>query len=106
MTIHDETSEFAPSATLHNGDLYVAWLGTNNRNVNVLNLTTGNKVVLDETGVGGVCLTSWDGKLFIAWTGSDSSIRATRSVNGQDNWTACNLPVASSRFAPAIGSSE
>jgi hypothetical protein len=69
-------------------------------------LTTGNKVVLDETGVGGVCLTSWDGKLFIAWTGSDSIIRATRSVNGQDNWTPCNLPAASSRFAPAIGSSE
>jgi hypothetical protein len=49
----NQTSEFAPAATLHNGDLHIAWLGTDNRFVNVLNLATGNKVVLDETGVVG-----------------------------------------------------
>jgi hypothetical protein len=102
----NQTSEFAPAATLHNGDLHVAWLGTDNRYINVLNLTTGQKGFVDGTGVGGVCLTSWDGRLFIAWTGSDAIIRAARSVNGYDNWTPCDLPVVLSKFAPAIGPSR
>ena len=72
-----ETSPRAPSVCAHNGNLYIAWKGDGNDNLNVAqvqmtgNAITGfvNKVTLGDTSPMSPSLASFNGRLYIAWKG-------------------------------------
>ena len=106
--ILDECSDFAPSAIVFNGEIYVAWLGRGNDQVNLLNLKTNKKVTLTDTGVGGVGLAAFRGRLYLAWTGTDqdNTLNLIYSANGVDGWQRVTLPWANSFVAPAIASND
>ena len=72
-----ETSPWAPALCAHNGNLYIAWKGDGNDNLNVAQVQiTGstlsgliNKVTLGDTSPLSPALASLNGRLYVAWKG-------------------------------------
>src|SRR5262245_31959136 len=81
--ISNETSDDAPTLTVHRGILYISWKGSGNDNLNVAKVDVtdlgndelqingiGEKIILGDTSSTAPALASHDNKLFIAWKGS------------------------------------
>ena len=72
-----ETSPRSPALCAHNGNLYIAWKGDGNDNLNVAEVQVAgnrvmaftNKVTLGDTSPLSPALASLDGRLYIAWKG-------------------------------------
>ena len=72
-----ETSPRAPALCAHNGNLYIAWKGDGNDNLNVAQVqvaghsVTGftNKVTLGDTSPQSPTIASLNGRLYIGWKG-------------------------------------
>jgi len=74
VTISNETSPFAPSLASLNGNLYLAWAGTGNNELNIaVSLNNGatfvNKYTSGQTTKASPTLAVQNGTLFIAWKG-------------------------------------
>jgi hypothetical protein len=90
-----ETSTESPALASHGahlgGQLFLAWTGVGNNNLNLMvsqgdtspfglidGLHFGGKITLPETAIGSPCLASHHNHLFIAWTGSDHRLNIAR----------------------------
>ena len=60
---------FTPPSTL-NGELHIAWRGTDNR-LNIENLDTQDMVTLPDTTSAAPALACYNFSLALAWTGTD-----------------------------------
>jgi len=89
-----DTSRAGPTLAAFNGRLYLGWTGLDGR-LNVESsangMTFGNKVTLNETSFIrsgnqfvelAPALASFGGRLYIAWTGTDSHLNVESSSNG------------------------
>lgn len=89
-----DSSDHAPALATHNGSLYMAWTGRDNQ-VNIaqlvllgntsgapLRLELDGKVILGESTGAAPALTSYNGLLFLAWTGGDDYLNLRCSRDG------------------------
>lgn len=99
-----ETSDSGPSAAVFRNEIYVAWLGRGNEQINLLNLDTFSKMTLQDTGRGGVSVATFRDRLYLAWTGTDpeGTLNLMYSTDGGNSWTRVDLPWAISFTAPAV----
>ncbi|GHF91736.1 hypothetical protein GCM10018790_81050 [Kitasatospora xanthocidica] len=73
----DETSDGAPALASQDGQLFISWRGSGNRNVNVARVNLDgstvlgleDKVTLDDTSAYSPSLAGQDGLVFLGWTG-------------------------------------
>jgi hypothetical protein len=73
--ILSDSSDMSPSIASHNGNLYLAFRGSGNENLNVMvstdnGATFGRKHISSETTTDSPALVSCGGSLYIAWKGS------------------------------------
>jgi hypothetical protein len=102
-----ECSDFPPAAVVFNGDIYLGWIGQGNLQLNVMNLRTFKKSVFTETGIGGLGLASFRGRLYVAWTdAADNTLKLMYSQDAAGGWTGVGLPWADSFTAPALASNS
>lgn len=88
-----ETSLEGPALASHGGQLFLAWTGVGNNNLNLMvsqgdsshpsttlgpSVQFGGKIILPETAIGSPSLASHNDRLFIAWTGSDRRLNIAR----------------------------
>ena len=106
-----ETSQFAPAIAEFNAKMYIAW--TEAQSVHRLDIESssdgvnfGNKVTLPETSrkdslTFGVdpALASSNGRLFIAWEGTDNRLDLESSSNGVNFGNKVTLPETSNAAA-------
>jgi hypothetical protein len=81
-----ETSDFGPAICEFDGDLYVAWTGTDaDAHLNVMRLRDRNKTVLSHSSAFGPALAVFNNQLFLAWVepGSGGSLNIA-SAHGLD----------------------
>jgi hypothetical protein len=109
VVVNEEKCEGPPQAAQLGGRRYLAWVGTNwDKNINLLSsLREGEwsqKSTLAErtNGNGGVGLTVFAGRLWMAWTGTDDKLNVMSSSDGTSWVDKQKLDVARSRVAPAI----
>jgi hypothetical protein len=102
-----DTSDDGPGVVSWNGDIYVGWTGRGNQHVNVMNLRTFEKVTFEDTALGGVALSVYKNRLYLAWTkmGQANTLNLVYSVGGLDHWDPVVLPEESSIAAPSLASS-
>jgi hypothetical protein len=81
-----DTTDASPAITSHNGNLYLAFKGAGNENLNVMvstdnGATFGRKHISNETTTDSPALVSSGGSLYIAWKGSGNENINVASVN-------------------------
>jgi hypothetical protein len=69
-----DTSPLTPALASLNGNMYIAWKGDGNDNLNVMvstdnGQTFGNKFISSETSPQAPALAAHNGNLYIAWKG-------------------------------------
>src|SRR6478736_5414016 len=93
--ILDETSDSAPALAVHNGRLWLAWIGTNNHQLNVVGVTTfpdgslgvdpALKQTMGDSSDLAPALASFNSRLWIAWTGrGNDQLNVMGSQSGND----------------------
>ena len=108
----DQTSQLGPALTYHDGKLFMAWAGRDFKKdgkmggkLNVMRSSEGidwrAKITLDEKSEHPPSLTSFNDKLYMAWTGRDSKLNIMRSEDGID-WRAKIILDDKSELEPAI----
>lgn len=81
-----DTSPVSPALASFNGNLYIAWKGDGNDNLNVMvstdnGATFGNKLTSPETSDDAPSLAVFNGNLYIAWKGSGNDNLNVAIVN-------------------------
>ena len=97
LAVLGDTSEHSPAAAMFHDQLYLAWTGEGDHNLNVIASTDGqnfaNRVTLDgsrpgapnETSEGSPALAVFNDRLYLAWTGEgDHNLNIISTNNGQD----------------------
>jgi hypothetical protein len=111
----NETGNDAPALCAHNGRLFIAWPGSGNNlqlNVAAVNHSGasvtgfGNKVTLAETSTERPALASFDGKLFVAWRGTNSDLNLMASADNGRTFLDKYTSQESSLLSPALTPSD
>ena len=111
----NETSNDAPALCAHNGRLFIGWPGSgSNLQLNIApvnhsgaNVTGfGNKVTLGETSTKRPALASFDGKLFMAWRGTNSDLNLMASADNGRTFVDKYTSQESSLLSPALTPSD
>ena len=94
--ILSDSSDRSPAIASHNGNLYLAFKGSNNENLNVMvstdnGATFGGKHTSSETTTDSPTLVSCGGSLFIGWKGS-----------GNENFNVATVDVGTNPGSPNI----
>jgi len=108
----DETSSHAPALASHDGELFIAWKGSGNENLNVARVdfsgttVTGisNKITFGDTSDHSPSLTSQGGLLYLGWTGQgEQKLNLRFSASAATNCTQNHVFESdSSDDAPAL----
>jgi hypothetical protein len=110
-----DTSKVGPTLASFNGRLYLGWTGLDghlNVESSANGMTFSNKVTLGETSLLtfgtqtqtlSPALASFDGKLYIAWTGNVTTLNVESSTDGMTFSNKVTLPeTETSHAAPAL----
>jgi len=94
--ILSDSSDHSPAIASHDGNLYLAFKGSNNENLNVMvstdnGSTFGRKHISSETTTDSPTLVSCGGSLFIGWKGS-----------GNENFNVATVDVGTDPGSPNI----
>ncbi len=74
--LFNEWSDDGPSATINpaTGTVYIAWRGGNDGRINIINLSTRQKLICTDWSPNTPVLAVFGGRLFVAWRGGDNKI--------------------------------
>ena len=116
--VSTETSDFAPALVSHNGHLFIAWKGMGDGFLNVAKVslfassagafgidTIEENVTLSDSTSHTPALASHDGRLFIAWKGSDNeNLNVMFSDDNGATFHGKNLSPETSNAGPSLAS--